>query len=177
MAILKHCLLAIACTVGLLAFDGHGQTFKEYDLKAVFLYNFTQFVEWPPEAFTDDSTPIVIGVLGADLFKGSLEETVRNEMVRNRKLVVQRFSRVEDVKNCHILFISQSETKRLDQILDALKRRCILTVGEVEGFTRRGGIVGFTTDHNKIRLKINLEAARGVNLTISSKLLRVAETG
>jgi uncharacterized protein DUF4154 len=162
--------------VALLTCFGFGQAFKEYDLKAVFLYNFTQFVEWPPEAFPNDSAPIVIGVLGTDRFGKSLEETVRNEVVRNRKLEVVHYSRVEEIKTCHILFVSQSEAKRLDQILTGLKDKNILTVGETEEFTQRGGVIGFSTEKNKIRLRINLAAAREAHLTISSKLLRVAET-
>jgi hypothetical protein len=169
-------LLTLMCVIGLIVSEAHGQTFKEYDLKAVFLYNFTQFVEWPPEAFQDDSSPFIIGVLGADPFKKYLEETVRDEVVRNRKLIIQHYSRVEDIKTCHILFISQSEAKQIAQILDGLKNRSILIVGETEGFTRLGGVIGFATERNKIRLRINLTAARAANLTLSSKLLRIAET-
>jgi hypothetical protein len=172
-------LLAVVCAACIFVYGGDSQTFKEYDLKAVFLYNFTQFVEWPPEAFANESAPIVIGVLGEDRFGGSLDETVRNEKVRNRRLVVQRYLRVEDIQTCHILFISRSETRRLDQILEKLKLRgkSILTVGESEGFTQQGGIIGFTTEQNRIRLRINMEAARMANLIMSSKLLRVADPG
>ncbi|HKX27064.1 MAG TPA: YfiR family protein [Blastocatellia bacterium] len=168
-------MMICCCAVQSAVFQGRDQAFREYDVKAVFLYNFTQFVGWPPTAFADDSAPIVIGVLGADPFGKSLEETVRNEVIRNRRLIVQRYARVEEIKTCHILFISQSETGRLDQILPQLKVRSILTVGEGEGFTQRGGMIGFVTEKNKVRLRINLAAAKEGNLIISSKLLRVAE--
>lgn len=153
-----------------------GQQYTEYDLKAVFLYNFAQFVEWPPEAFPDEKMPLVIGVLGIDPFGPRLDEIVREERVHNRKLVVQRYLKVEEVKIVHILFISQSERRKLDQILAQLRGRKILTVSDIEGFTQRGGIIGFFMENNKIRLRINLGAAKLANLTLSSKLLRVAET-
>jgi hypothetical protein len=147
----------------------------EYQLKAVFLFHFAQFVDWPSEAFPEAQTPLVIGVLGEDPFGAHLDETVRGEEVNNRPLVVQRYRQVEEVKTSHILFISRSEADRLEQIVAALKGRHILTVGDAIGFARHGGMIGFVTEKNKIRLRINLEAAKAANLTISSKLLRPAE--
>jgi hypothetical protein len=147
----------------------------EYQLKAVFLFNFAQFVEWPPQAFADAQTPLVIGVLGRDPFGAYLDETVRDEKVNGRSLTVQRYRRVEEIGACHILFISRSEADRLGQILASLKDRNILTVGDADGFTERGGMIRFVIENNKIRLRINLNAAKAARLTISSKLLRPAE--
>src|SRR5258706_2315457 len=148
---------------------------KEYQIKAVFLFNFSQFVEWPTNAFPETQTPLVIGVLGEDPFGTYLEETVRGETVNTHPLVIQHYRHAEDIKACHILFISQSEAGRLDRIFEGLKGRNILTVGDVEGFAQRGGMIRFITEKNKIRLRINLEAAKAASLTISSKLLRPAE--
>jgi hypothetical protein len=148
---------------------------KEYQIKSAFLYNFAQFVEWPPDAFSEAQSPLVIGVLGDDPFKGFLDEVVREERVNGRPLVIQRYHSVAEMKTCHILFISQSEAGRLDGILAGIKGRSILTVSEVDGFATRGGIIRFITEENKIRLRINADAAKAANLTISSKLLRLAE--
>ena len=148
---------------------------QEYQLKAVFLFNFAQFVEWPPQAIPDRQVPLVIGVLGEDPFGAYLDETVRDEKVNNRPLAVQRYRRVEEIKSCHVLFISRSESDRLDEIFAGLKGRNILTVSDADGFAQRGGMIRFVTEKNKIRLRINLDAAKAANLTISSKLLRPAE--
>jgi len=147
----------------------------EYQLKAVFLFNFAQFVEWPTEAFPQKHTPLIIGVLGEDPFGAYLDETVRGEKVNDRPLAVQRYRRVDEIKTCHILFISRSEGDRLEQIVAGLRDRNILTVADAEGFARRGVMIRFVTERNKIRLRINLEAAKAAHLTISSKLLRPAE--
>ena len=168
-------LLVILLGAGFFAAPLRAQAFKEYDLKAAFLYRLAEFVEWPPEAFPAAGNPLVIGVLGADPFGKALDEVVKGEEVKNRKLDVQRYHSMEEVKTCHILFISQSEAGRLEQIFSILKDRKILTVGDTEGFAQRGGIVRFLTDKNKIRLRINLDAAKAASLTISSKLLRAAE--
>jgi YfiR/HmsC-like len=148
----------------------------EYQVKAVFLFNFAQFVDWPAKSFADTQAPLVIGVLGDDPFGQYLDETVRGEKANGRPLIVQRYRRVGDLKTCHVLFISRSENDHLDQVLGSLRGRNTLTVGESEDFALRGGMIQFIKEKNKIRMRINLEVVRSANLKISSKLLRVAET-
>jgi YfiR/HmsC-like len=148
---------------------------REYQIKAVFLYNFALFVDWPAEAFSDPQAPLVIGILGDDPFGSSIDEAVRGEKVNNRPLEIRRFRDKDDFSNCHILFISQSEEGRLGQVLGKLKGRSILTVSDIEGFSKDGGIIRFVMENSKVRLKINLEASKQARLRISSKLLRPAE--
>ena len=144
----------------------------EYQVKAAFLFNFAKFVEWPPNAFADANTPFVIGVLGQDPFGSYLDETVRGEQVNGRQLTVQRYRSVADIQKCHVLFISRSESERLDQIVADLKYRKILIVTDAEGGA--GGVmIRFINEGNKIRFKIDVRAAKAANLTISSKLLRL----
>jgi hypothetical protein len=172
----KWLVLSAALFSGGLRLSAQTATSPEYQIKAVFLFNFAQFVDWPPKAFADAQTPLVIGILGEDLFGSYLDETVRGEKVNNRPLVVQRFRRIGEIKACHVLFISRSENARLEEILASLKGRSILTVGDNDDFALRGGMIRFVTEKNKIRMRINLEAVKAANLTISSKLLRLAET-
>lgn len=153
---------------------GFAQGASEYDVKAVFLFNFSQFVDWPNSAFADEQAPLVIGVLGGDPFGSALEEAVRDETVNGRPLAVRRYARVEDVADCHILFIDRAQQAQLPEILGALSERHCLTVSDAEGFAHAGGVIQFVTIDNRIRLQINLDAAKMANLTISSKLLRPA---
>jgi hypothetical protein len=148
---------------------------REYQIKAVFLYNFAQFVDWPQTAFADDHSPFVVAVLGDDPFGAALDETIRGERLNGRGLAVIRSNRVEDLLACHILFISRSESGRLDQVLSALKGRSILTVSDIDGFSHLGGMIQFVTENNKVRLRINNDAARSAGLKISSKLLRPSQ--
>jgi uncharacterized protein DUF4154 len=147
----------------------------EYPIKAVFLFNFAQFTDWPTNAFDQPDSPLVIGVLGDDPFGLLLDDAVRDEIVNGRKFKVERYQHVEDIKTCHILFISQSETKRLDKIVSALKGKPILTVSDIDNSAYHGVCVRFITENNKIHLRINLDSLKDANLTMSSKLLRVAE--
>jgi hypothetical protein len=173
MAPLKP-ILVVALLLSL-ALPSETPPVKEYQVKAVFLYNFAQFVQWPAEALPSDGSPLVVGVLGEDPFNSYLDEVVRDEKVAGHPLKVVRFKRLEDVKDCHVLFVSSSEAPRLEPILKTLRTRNILTVGEHELFSRLGGMVSFVTRQGKIRLKINLDAVQAADLTVSSKLLRLAE--
>lgn len=148
---------------------------KEYEVKAAFLFNFARFVEWPTNAFNSPQAPLVIGILGTDPFGAALNEIVRGEIVNGHPLIIQRYRNIEEVQTCHILFISSSEARRLEQIFKSLRGKNVLTVGESDGFAHSGGIIRFIADQNRIRFRVNLDAARAAELTISSKLLRAAE--
>jgi hypothetical protein len=165
--------------VALLTAGGHSAAAQagptpEYQLKAVFLFNFAQFVEWPDDAFTAPNAPLVIGVLGEDPFGSYLDETVQGETVNHRPLTVRRFRGVDEITNCHILFVGLPEQGRVRATLDSLQGRSVLTVSDGERFPTSGGIIGFVTEQSRIGLRINLQAAQAANLTISSKLLRPA---
>jgi hypothetical protein len=148
-------------------------TIDEREVKAVFLFNFAQFVDWPASAFLTPNDPIVIGILGNDPCGALLDQVVEGEVVKGRPLAVSRFRRVEDIKSCHVLFISPSEVGTYERIVNALRARPILTVGETEGFTSRG-MVRFLTERNRVRLEVNIAAVKTAGLTISSNLLRAA---
>jgi hypothetical protein len=148
---------------------------REYQIKALFLFNFAQFVQWPSTAFARADEPFRIGVLGDDPFDGFLDDTVRGEKIGGHPLVVERYAGVGDVKDCQILFVSRSESAKMAEILGAMRGKHILTVGDMEGFLKSGGIVRFVTEENKIHFRIDLDAAKDVKLTISSQVLRLAE--
>jgi hypothetical protein len=148
-------------------------TFDEREVKAVFLFNFVQFVDWPETAFSSPEAPVVIGVLGNDPFGHLLDDVVRGEMVKGRPLTVERFRRVEDIIACHVLFISPSEVRMYEHILTVLGAQPTLTVGETESFTSLG-MIRFLTERNRVRLEVNVEKAKAAGLTISSNLLRSA---
>ncbi len=134
----------------------------EYDLKAAFLMNFVQFVKWPGGASA------TVGILGDDPFEGKLQKVLHG------KLGIKRSRRPEELKNCQIIFISKSERGNVGAILSSLEGTNVLTVGDMEGFARQGGIIGFTMDGDRVRFEVNTSAARRSGLEISSRLLKLA---
>lgn len=148
---------------------------REATIKAVFLFNFTQFVEWPSNAFGAAETPFVIGILGNDPFGSSIDEAVQGEKVKGHPLIIRRFQDVKEVKDCQLLYISLIDPDRIKELLTGLPGHFMLTVSDTYNFARLGGMIRFYTQDNKIKLQINPAAAKIANLTISSKLLRLAD--
>lgn len=147
---------------------------NEYQIKAVFLFQFAQFAEWPPPAFAAANAPFVIGIIGEDPFGAYLDEVVKDEKIGARPIVIRRFRDVAETERCHILFVSRSESARLEKIISHVDRHSVLTIGDADAFTRAGGIVRFVMEGGKVRLRINVDAAKASGLTISSKILRPA---
>jgi hypothetical protein len=166
--------IAMAFTASLGA-SAAGSAALEYQIKAVFLFNLAQFVEWPAETFAETEAPLVIGILGDDPFGAYIDEAVRGEKVDGRSVTIRRYSRASEIGRCHILFISRSESAGVGEILAALKGRSILTVSDMDEFSQFGGMIRFVTVNNKVRLRINNGAAKSAGLRICSKLLRPAE--
>jgi hypothetical protein len=168
-------LVAAVATGSALAAQAPSPAASEYQLKAAFLYNFARFIEWPSEAFPDPSAPILIGVLGEDPFGGDLEQMIKGKTVNGRPFVIKRFKRDQNLRACHILFISSSEQKHLAQIIEGLKGTGVLTVSEVERFAQFGGVIQLTMEASKMRFAINIDSAERARLKLSSKLLSLAK--
>jgi len=172
--------LLLCFAAGLIVADGGARgdeapsgILSEYRVKAAYLYYFTTFVNWPPEAFPNAGDEVVIGVLGEDPFGAILDETLRGKTVGNRKLVVRRFGSVKDVRESHVLFISSSEQDRLASILKVLDGAAVLTVGESDGFASRGGQIAFRTEDKKVRFDINVAAVERAPLKVSAQLMKL----
>jgi hypothetical protein len=146
----------------------------EQQLKAVFIFNFSHFVGWPPDSFETPTEPFVIGVLGGDAIAAQLEQAVRDERLDGHPLVIQRLRSTEVIPNCRILYIDRSLGPDLDRILAQLRPRGTLTVSDLQGAAARGVAIELANDRNRIRLVINADSAHGAGLTISSNLLRLA---
>jgi hypothetical protein len=147
---------------------------EEYQVKSAYLYSFGRFVEWPSDTPASSGNSFVVCVLGQDPFGRTLDQTVAAITVHDRPVAVKHLSRPEDGRACHILFISASEDARMKATLDALRGSRVLTVGETRSFAERGGMIEFTLEGNRVRFLVNLGAAQGAGLTLSSELLRVA---
>ncbi len=145
----------------------------EYSVKAVFLYNFIQFIEWPSQWFPGPTEVFYLCVLGRDPFGPALD-ALTSEQVKGRPLGIRRLETLMHISPCHVLFISESEEHHLPQIFRALGGKGILTVGDTDGFVEMGGIIQFLSNGKKLRFAINVAAAQRAHLIISSKLLKLA---
>ena len=146
----------------------------EYHIKAVFLYNFANFINWPDSAFTSHQAPFRICIFGQDPFGKVMDVTVENQTTRGRELVVERMNSIPTLRSCHILFISKSEENQLKEVFDFIKSHPVLTVSDMENFVVQGGMIKFFNRNNKVRLAINPKALKKVNLKAAANLLRLS---
>lgn len=148
--------------------------------KALFLYNFAKYTEWPKEAFASEDAPFVLGILGQDPF-GKDIAVLDNKKVKERKLEVRRYAGVEDIPRgeCQLLFIAPSQTKNLAVILKALEKTSVLTIAEADGFLQASGMINLVTERKStgtqtVSFEINLVAASRANLKLDVQLLKLA---
>jgi hypothetical protein len=146
----------------------------EYPVKLAFLYNFTKFVEWPPDSYRDPSTPLRICVAGNDPFSDDLKRELQTRTVGGRPVKIKTVKSSDTLKGCQLVFVPATEKKRAAGIVAGLNGSSILTVGETAGFTGLGGMINFTVEDNKVHFEVNIDAAERARLKISSKLLILA---
>ena len=146
----------------------------EYRVKAAYLYNFAVFVTWPDEdgASLD---PIVVGVLGDDPFGELLDATLDGKLVRERPLEIRRYASLEELGQCDVLFVAADQSATVDRILEQVGSRAVLTISELDGIARRGGVVTLYRESDRIRFRVNIASAERAGLKVSSRLLKLAE--
>jgi hypothetical protein len=147
---------------------------REYQLKAAFIYNFAQFVEWPGDTFAAPDAPLVIGVMGDPTLAATLEQACRGKTAGKHEIVVRSFSGVDSIRSAQILFIGAAERDRLPELIRRATAECVLTIGDFDGFTAASGMVRFLTEDNRLRFEVNLDAVTRGRLKFSAQLLKLA---
>lgn len=154
---------------------------SEYLIKAGFIYNFASLVQWPSTSFSQADSPIVIAVLGEDHFGETLDHVLQGKKIDGHPFVIKRFRSVSELtksvagpRECQILYVSSSAIPHLSEAIQVVRGLPILTIGEIPGFAKSGGIINFVLENNRIRFEVNVQAARDADLNISSRLLTLA---
>jgi hypothetical protein len=176
MAVLKgplRGLLLPLLTASLFCASAGAQPPTEHDIKAVFLYKFTNFVEWPDSTW-QGSEPFRLCVLADGPMTAAVERTMHGETINGRPSQTMAPATARDARRCHILFVGHTEMERGASMLAAIRDLPVLTVGEAEGFLSGGGAIEFVREGNRVRFDINVETARRAGLNISARLLQVA---
>ena len=168
--------LAALLGLGALASAVSADQVVDFDeLKAAFVFQFANYVQWPESSFKEASSPIVIGIVGNDAMVKTLSASVRGKMVGAHPIEVTSVGNEKAVAPCHILYIDGSIDTRVDQYLAVTRSKPILTVSDHENFTSEGGVIRLFKKDNKLRFEVNVDEAQRAGLTISSKLLGLAQ--
>jgi len=172
---MMRCIPTLACFLALtMTAAAQSARAPEYQVKAAFLYNFAKFVEWPAQAFSSSPAPFRICVLGRDPFGDTLTSIVQGKLIYGHPIVALTLPSAAEVRPCHVLFISNTDSAILKAALDRMRGFPILTVGESADFLPLGGMINFVLEQDRVRFEINLGAAEQHHLKLSSKLLAVA---
>jgi hypothetical protein len=146
------------------------KTVPEYKLKAVFLFNFAKFVEWPES----EEANFVVGLVGENPFGNFLEEGLANEKLNGKPIRVQSHNQ-EHLSNPNVVFLPKSEAHNCSRWIEQFRKPGVLTVSDIPGFCRQGGIIELYMEDGRVRYIINVTEARKAGLTVSAKLLRLGK--
>ena len=145
---------------------------QEQQVKAAYLYKFGGYVEWPPEAFKEAGSPVVIAIAGDPSMAQEMEKVVGNRTVNGRSVQIREVRSVEDAGSPHILFVGRSQLSRIAAIPSL--SHPVLIVTDAPNGLELGSIINFVTADNRVRFEISLDAARRKALKIAAPLLSVA---
>jgi hypothetical protein len=142
-------------------------------LKAAFVYHLPNFTEWPPAAITPGN-PFSLCVLGEAAVAEAFERMVKGRDYGGRRITVSRLAPAATALGCHALYVAQGAT-RVESVLAEVRERPVLTISDIDGFTKLGGITQLYFDGGQLRLFIDTAAANRAGLKISARLLKLSK--
>ena len=146
---------------------------REYQVKAVFLFNFAKYVTWPAMEIGERSPAEVrVCVTGNTPFFALLKSAIQGETLDDRPLQAIALEGLDEARSCQILYVGDLKTADARAWLAAVRGRQVLTVGD--GALNDDTVIAFVRDENRVRFDINRAAASRRGLNVSSKLLRLA---
>lgn len=146
-------------------------------MKAVFIYKFCLYVEWPPGTFSDPHSPLTIGIVDADDIAAELEIKSKDRTINGRPLVVRRLdAATPNLDNLQLLFISNNQQSKLTHWLSLAQKYPLLVITETPDGLDAGSSINFDLQDNRVRFDVGLAAAQRQGLKLSAQLLQVART-
>lgn len=140
------------------------------EAKAKFIYNFTKFFDWPLEERTGD---FVIGVLASQDIYSELETYTKGKKVGSQNIVVKKFKRVDDVTNCHMLFISEFEANSIEGIHKKTGHYTLL-MSDFGGAIQMGTAINFDLQGDRLKYEFSSTNSLKYGLKFSSKIQEMA---
>lgn len=141
--------------------------------KAGLVLNFARYVEWPAQAFASRESPVVACVWGRDAVAQALA-ALESRPVQGRTLRVRRVAGVDELRQCHVVFVGETDERRALPVLRTLSVLPVLTVGDGDRFVDLGGAIGIVHGDERLQFEINRQALELAQLKASANLLRLA---
>lgn len=140
-------------------------------LKAVFMYNFTKYIEWPK---TYQSGYFVFGIVGDSPLYEELIKMANSKKIGNQPILVKKFNSATEIEKCHLLYLTRSKSNELSDVLKKTKSGGTLVVTEQEGLVDKGAGINFVVRDNKQKFELNTKSLTGQKLKVSSNLEALA---
>jgi len=167
LAVIFALLISVSNTV-------YADASREYQLKAAYILNFARFIYWPSGSFSLAKDEFNICVYGKNPFGKNLEYLL-SKKVQDKSIKINYKEDINDIAECHILYISESGIKNFYKMSSTVPRN-ILTVSDVKEFGTKGGMIEFIRVDNKIKFLINVTQSAKSGIKYRSQLLEVAES-
>jgi hypothetical protein len=160
--------LTAAIILAFTCLSAKAQQETNYAVHANIIYHFTKYINWPAEKKTGD---FIIGVVGESRLYDELKSSTAGKTVGNQKIVIREFSPSALSFDCHILFITDGESRRIKRITSIISSTLI--VSESDGMAQKGSCINFTIVHERLKLEINKNNIEKRNLDIATELLKL----
>lgn len=149
---------------------GLADEITEYDLKAAYLLNFANYVEWP-----SPPKPVTLCVYGNNPFKAATIDTLLKAKAGHIAAVFKYPRQSEQLAECNILYLAQSEQDNFGKTIALLHDAPVLIVTDIQDGLPQGSMINLITESNRLRFEINVNTVLASKLKISSKLLKLAK--
>lgn len=133
------------------------------------------FVSWPQNKNIAADSTFIVGVFKDDDFFKYLTYLYKDVEFKGMKAKVTLIDNVDNITNCHILFLTKASSESIDEILKLTNNRPILTIGDHSDFGTKGTIVNFYDEKDEVKFEININSYKNSELTIDSRLFDVAK--
>ncbi|MCQ1550161.1 MAG: YfiR family protein [Candidatus Accumulibacter phosphatis] len=170
---IRHRLLALACALATTAQVAAQTAVSEVQAKVGFVLNFARYIEWPERVFAARNAPILLCVLGRDEVATALT-ALEGRQVQGRPIAVHRLTNPDEARQCQVLFIAESEARRLALTLRAVVGQPVLTVSDIDAFIDAGGAIGIVRGDGRLQFEVNRAVLDQAQLKASSNMLKLA---
>ena len=165
-------LLALATLMALMQqaqAEVSGQTVDR--IKAAYIYNFAKFIELPSP---DDKT-LRLCVIGKDDLNGALQ-ALQHRIAQGREMVVRKDMSVDQLKDCAMVFVSESDARSLTAAARQVGGAPVLVISDARQAMDHGAHLALIFNDDRVEFDVNLAQLQKSGIKASSQMLKLART-
>ena len=163
--------LILTALVALVSFNlSFSQERPMHEIHSMMVYNFIKYIQWPE----NNSSEFVIGVIGNEEVFSTLNTWYGGKLKGSRKFKIKIFKKVEDITDCHVLYIANQSSKHFEDIKSKISSESTLVITDKPGMGQKGSAINFKKVNNRLAFELNQEVIQASNLKVSGQLSSIA---